>query len=438
MTVRQLHYGGTAADKARVFLFLQGPHGSFFGQLARKLDKAGCTVARIALNRGDNVFWPSGLPCLDYAGGIEEWAEFLKEYMQSQGVTDIVLYGDARPYHKAARSLALAGGITVHCFEEGYLRPYWATYERGGVNGHSDLMDISIDRMQSAIGKTDVPQRAAPPLWGAIWHHAFYGFLYHFLVALPSRRFAGYSPHRDRTIPAELMLYARRMTVMPLHGVLRRWRTARLLRRGDGYFLVLLQLSHDASLKVHGGFANNRAFITRCITEFANHAPAHARLVFKAHPFEDYREPVGRIVREVALQRGVVDRVDFLPGGKLGPLLDGAKAAITVNSTAAQQALWRNLPVLALGRSVFAREGLVAQQDFGAFFRAPAAPDAARYAVFRQFLLETSQLPGGFYTRKGRAVLLRRAVEAVLRDTDPYQRRLNGAGFADETLRSNN
>lgn len=415
----------TPEPSRRAFLFLQGPHGPFFSGLARKLADAGHPVERIAFNFADRHFWDDGLPLHSYTGAPEGWSGFLRAHVIAKGVTDLVLYGDSRPVHAQAREVADELGLRVHCFEEGYLRPYWATYERGGTNGHSALLGIPFAKMAAALGRDVVPRRAAPPLWGAVWHHGYYGFLYHFFAYIRWPGAPRHRPHRDKTIPQELWLHARRLAMMPWNGLLRRYRTWRLLRRGDPYFLVLLQLSHDASMRVHGGVRDNAEFITRCIAEFARSAPTHQRLVFKSHPFEDYREPIPRIIRDAARANNVAGRVDFLPGGKLGPLLDGATGAITVNSTAAQQALWRNLPVLAVGRSVFAREWLVAQQGFAEFFAAPQGPDPEKYAIYRQFLLESSQLPGGFYTRRGRTVLLRRVVDAMLDPLDPYEKRLS-------------
>jgi len=40
-------------------------------------------------------------------------------------------------------------------FEEGYLRPHWVTYERGGANGHSRLMQMTLPAMQAAVAQLD-------------------------------------------------------------------------------------------------------------------------------------------------------------------------------------------------------------------------------------------------------------------------------------------
>ena len=107
-------------------------------------------------------------------------------------------------------------------------------------------------------------------------------------------------------------------------------------------------------------------------------------------------------------------------GGKLAGLLNEARSAVTVTSTAGQQVLWRGLPLRAFGASVYCKEGLVSQQPLPEFFAAPCLPDNAAYQTFRDFLLATSQLPGSFYARRGRRQLLRRVPDLMLSEADPY------------------
>jgi capsular polysaccharide export protein len=419
----------------RKFLFLQGPHGPFFRQLGAKIAATGASVSRIGLNRGDAVFWMRNSGFKPFEGTPEEWPAFLESYLTREGITDIVLYGDSRPMHKAARAIAKARGITAHCFEEGYLRPYWATYERGGTNGHSALMDLNMDDIRRAVEAHPVALPEVPVQWGTSWHHAFYGFLYHLFLSFPTRRFRNYRPHREVSVLTELGYYIRKLVGMPLRGLQRRIRTRRLLRSGAIYHLVLLQLSHDASLRNHSDFNSVEEFIAKVTAEFATGAPSHHKLVFKAHPFEDGREPLPAIVRKVARSSGVSARASYIPGGKLGPLLDSANSTVTVNSTAAQQALWRNLPVYALGRSVFSKPELVSGKPLAEFFAEPDVPDAESYNYYRKFLLETSQIGGGYYTQRGRAELLRRLVDLMLSKGDPYLSKLEDTQFRNVNLK---
>jgi capsular polysaccharide export protein len=143
-------------------------------------------------------------------------------------------------------------------------------------------------------------------------------------------------------------------------------------------------------------------------------------LVFKAHPLEDGRASLGSAIRQHAHEFGINGRVHYLTSGKLGALLDGAKTAITVNSTSAQQVLWRGIPLKALGRSVYQKPEFVSHQPMADFFANPMPPDADAYRTYRAFLLETSQFPGSYYSARGRRQLIRRLVDALLSPADPY------------------
>lgn len=404
------------------FLFLQGPHGPFFGKLGQELAATGHGVQKVGFNRGDRFFWPRQLPYTAYRGDEAGWAEALSQIIAVENITDIVLYGDARPLHAAAVKAAKAADIKLHCFEEGYLRPFWATYERSGSNGNSALMQLSVAQMRAALRAEDAKLEEVPTQWGPLWHHIYYGAAYHFNLLFPSKTYAKYRPHRENSIREEFWNGVWAMLTMPLRSINRRVATRKLLKRGEPYFLGLLQLGHDSSIISHSAFDTNRQFVELCIKEFSRGASAPTRLVFKTHPLDDGRDKLERHIIESARNHNVADRVDFIQGGKLGTLLNGATGAITINSTAAQQALWRGLPVRAIGNSVFKKDPLVSRQPLATFFKNPTPPDRNAYLDYRRFLLETSQVAGGFYTAKGRVALVSRVVNMMLADKGPYSR----------------
>jgi capsular polysaccharide export protein len=108
------------------------------------------------------------------------------------------------------------------------------------------------------------------------------------------------------------------------------------------------------------------------IDGFATGAPAHHHLVFKAHPLEDGPHPAAGRYPPGRPRRNIADRVHFVRGGKLAPLLDSARSAVTVNSTAAQQALWRGLPLKCFGRAVYDKPEFVSAQPLAEFFARPS------------------------------------------------------------------
>jgi len=411
---------GKASGEGKVFLFLQGPHGPFFYQLSRVLRAAGAEVFKYGFNQGDRAFWKDEATYLPYYGTPETWGAEIREVLADMAITDIVLYGDTRHVHAEAVNAARDAGITVHCFEEGYLRPYWVTYERGGVNGYSRLVDMSVTDMQAELIDRDVDLPDAPARWGDMRQHAFYGALYHGHILFRNRDYKNYRTHRDISVFQEFRLHFRRLISIPLHAVQRRAASARIRRDGYVYHLALLQLSHDSSIQHHSPFRSMPEFIRLTIEAFADGAPIHHHLIIKTHPLEDGRHPLRRITMDTAQEFGVAGRVHFVRGGKLAGLMNFARTVVTVNSTAGQQALWRGLPLKVFGNSVYRKPEFVSEQPLPEFFEDPWKPDARAYRDYRHYLLETSQVMGGFYSAKSRRRLIRSVVDRVLAAEDPY------------------
>ncbi|WP_412507195.1 capsule biosynthesis protein [Roseovarius sp. SYSU LYC5161] len=407
--------------RRKTFLFLQGPHGPFFDRLGRMSTRAGATVWRVGFNAGDRAFWFTPDTYIPYRGPVTDWPSRFRALVAEKGVTDIVLYGDTRPVHAQAVAAAQDLGLTVHVFEEGYMRPYWVSYERGGSNGHSRLMDIDVDQMRRDQARTETHLAEAPAQWGDMRQHVFYGALYHWFVMFRNRAYRNFRPHRDLPVMTETLLYTRRLLLMPAIALDRIWSTLRIKRGGYPYHLALLQLEHDSSFRQHSPFSSMTEFLDIVIAGFARGAPRHHHLVFKAHPLENGQSPLKRIIRARAKAHGVADRIHYVRGGKLAQLLDHARTAVTVNSTAAQQVLHRGIPLRIFGDAVYAKPGLVSDQPLEEFFARPERPDTAAYGDFRRFLLETSQVAGGFYSARGRRQLLRQVVDMMLDPDDPYE-----------------
>ena len=425
----------TITGARHVFLFLQGPHGPFFARLGHMLGRAGADIWRVGFNAGDSAFWRDRSSYIPYHGAPEDWADTLDALLTDKGVTDIVLYGDTRPIHTEAVRQARARGLRIHVFEEGYMRPYWVTYERGGSNGHSRLMELSVKQMRAHLEQSDVDSAPPPASWGDMRHHIFYGALYHFFVLALNRRYRNFKTHRAITVRQEFGLYLRRLLLMPVQAVDRRLATWRIRHGGFPYHLALLQLEHDSSFQMHSPFATMTDFLETVVTGFANGAPTHHHLVVKAHPLEDGRVPVRRDLRHLARTHGVADRVHYVRGGKLAQLLDEARSAVTVNSTAAQQVLWRGIPLKTFGEAVYAKPEFVSTKPLADFFAGAERPDRKAYTDYRRYLLETSQIAGGFYSARGRRQLLRQAVDMMLSADDPYDALHSGTAAPRQQLR---
>ncbi|WP_323007965.1 capsular biosynthesis protein [Pseudorhodobacter sp.] len=418
----------------RRFLLLQGPHGPFFRQLGAMLVKSGAQVWRAGFNRGDSAFWPDTASYIAFKGTAQDWPATVSALIEQKQITDIVLYGDTRPLHAHAVRIAKKAGVQIHVFEEGYLRPHWVTYERGGSNGNSRLMDLTLTQMQTDLAHCDMDLPDAPARWGDMRQHMFWGALYHWFVLTGFWDYRAYRPHRALTVGQEFLLYCKRLVLLPVHRWDRMLASFRIKHGGFPYHLVLLQLEHDSSFQMHSPFSTMTEFLDLVMEGFAKGAAPHHHLVFKAHPLEDGRVPVAKELKRLASLHGVTGRVHFVRGGKLAALLNHARSAVTVNSTAAQQVLWRGLPLKVFGAAVYAKPEFVSSQPLNVFFSHPTRPDSRAYRDYRHYLLETSQVPGGFYSSRGRRELLRQVVDMMLLPDDPYDALAKGSAAPRQQL----
>ena len=109
-------------------LLLQGPMGPFFRWVAEKLRAHGANVSKVSLNFADVVYYLPLSPQYLYRGTLANWTTYLADFIAKHRVTKVVLFGDCRPYHRAAVQCVQQLGIQVYVFEEGYLRPNYVTF----------------------------------------------------------------------------------------------------------------------------------------------------------------------------------------------------------------------------------------------------------------------------------------------------------------------
>ena len=118
-------------------MFLQGVSSPFFARLVQALRAEGQWVKSVSFNMGDTLYGAGSR--VFYSARPEQLEDFYSQTFKANGITDLVLFGDCRPVHLPAVTLAKRLGEREHVFEEGYFRPYWVTLERDGVNNHSLL-----------------------------------------------------------------------------------------------------------------------------------------------------------------------------------------------------------------------------------------------------------------------------------------------------------
>lgn len=383
------------AGRQRVVLVLQGAATPFQRRLAAALEAEGARIVKINICGGDVVFWRR--PAIAFRGRFEDWRGFVAGILDREGVTDLVLFGDCRPHHAVAVDLARRRGLKLHLFEEGYLRPGWVTCEAWGVNGHSDLPRGAVAFQALARTAEPPPPAAAVPsyfLHRAVWDVLWTAGLVALMPLFPY--------YRHHALDHPLVEYAGWLgRFLRAPWVKRQARQVMQSLAGQRYYLHPLQLDTDFQIRTHSPFRDTVAAAEEVIASFARCADPGTRLVVKLHPL-DFR-PVAkrRRIAALAARHGVAGRVDFIDGGDLQLLVDGAIGVVVVNSTVGLFALERGRPLQTLGTAVFDLPGLSYQGGLDRFWAEGQPPRAGLLEAFRQVVVARTQLRGSFFSLRG-------------------------------------
>lgn len=382
----------------RVFLFLQGPSSPLFAKIADRLERAGHRALRINLNPGDRIFWRRQGGA-NYRGRPEAWPAFLRAFLESHGVTDLLLLGEERPHHKAAVAEANALGIPVYVIEMGYLRPDWVTFERDGMSSNSRFPrdPARILAKAEGLGEPDWKGRHRQTFRAEAGYDLLYNLPNVFLWFL----YPHYRRHALFHPLAEYAGWLRKLAVQRRARARAQALTDGLIESGRPFFVYPLQLQTDYQLRAHSPFANQQQAIALVLASFAANAPDGRDLLVKIHPLDNGLIDWAGFIARTARGLGIGERVHVVDGGNLDRLAAHSLGMVTVNSTAAIPVLRRGKPVKTLGSAVFDAPGLSYPGPLDAFWTAPTPPDPALVSAFFRLMAARYQVRGNFYSAAG-------------------------------------
>jgi capsular polysaccharide export protein len=410
--------GGGTMNSKRSFLFLQGVCSPFFARLADRLRTDGHRVFKINFNAGDWAYW-AGRPAWNYRGPLSELRNFLDGKYRQFGITDQILFGDRRPIHRPAVNHGEDYGVRTHVFEEGYFRPYWVTLEREGVNGHS-LLPRDPDWFWD-VGARLPDYGEGRPFPSPFSTRAAYDVIYHTAGFWNPLFFPRYRTHVPINAAVEYCGYVYRLPMLRFHKPRDQALIDNLIHTFTPFFLLPLQLGTDAQIRDHSRFDDMTGVMEFVMESFARHAPAKARLLIKNHPLDMGLINYPRIIRGLADQFGLRDRVDYIETGDLAALLRHARGMITVNSTAGALSLGLNCPTISLSDSIYNLPGLTFQGELDEFWRERPLPNTELFRRFRNTVIHTSQLNGGFYCRKGMELAVNNSLRMLEPERSPLE-----------------
>lgn len=399
----------------QTILFLQSHPSWFARRLARAFEKEGCRVLRVNFCVGDAIYW-LGRPALNFRGGLNQWPQYLRGLIERECVTDILFYGDGRPYHRIASEVAADVGINAYVYEFGYLRPDWITLERGGMSGRSHFPSdpATIRAIGERFPTPDLKARTRYSMAQEMTHEISYNLVSYFLHLAYPRYVADryYNPVIEYLTGIPKQMRAPRMQREARECI------ARLIRGRRTFYLMPLQLQCDYQLRQNSRYAHQGDAIREVISSFAVHAPVDAALVVKCHPLDNGGEGWPKHIKAAAKAAGLgEDRLIYIEGGDLGTLLGHAQGSVMINSTVGMRALIAGCPVKILGTALFDIDGLTHQGALDTFWRTPEKPDASLVEALVRALAGTIQVKGDFFTDVGQTPAIATFVDRILGGT---------------------
>jgi len=367
--------------------------GPFFRHVAARLRKSGAQVSKVNFNLADAVYFfpfPSGAL---YRGSLQQWPEYLAALVARRSVTNIMVFGDCRPYHRSAIECASKLGIEVYVFEEGYLRPNYITLERHGVNGYSQLpRDPAFYRSIEAR-----PCPPAPSVKLAYLHAAFHSIVYVLICSCFGWLTPRYSHHRDIRWHRQGLLWLRG-GLRRVSNTLRDRKLAQALAAGTlDYFLVPLQVHLDSQI-THSEFRDVTEFIQVVVRSFAASAPKSASLVFKSHPLDRPYRDYTSLIQSLRRKHNLELRLHYVDVVNLPAALKNARGTIVINSTVGLSSLRNLVPTVCLGRAIYDMPGLTHQGTLDDFWNTPEPVDPGLLDKFVYFIRVETQLAGSVWS----------------------------------------
>ena len=382
----------------RHFLFLQGPTSPFFSKLGDRLLSEGAGVSKINFNMGDRVYWRNK-PADAFRQHVEQLPAFLEKTIEQKGITDIIMLGDTRPVNAAALRFQTSHNVRCQVFEEGYFRPRWLTLEEGGINGFSKLP--KCPEWYKSVADTLDPLTENDTIANPILLLGYHEIGYHAPNLLNPLFYPGYSTHRPYISGVELAGWGARFSKMPFYERKDKVTIDELLASKQPYYILPLQLDSDSQIQTHSPFNSMAEVIQTTMASFAAHAPKDTLLVIKNHPLDTGFVSFKKIIQKLERSLGLVGRTLYLESGHLPTLLDHTQGVITINSTVGTSALFHKCRLITLSDPIYNLHGLTAQCSLDEFWTDTAKPDMALFKAFQRTVIHTTQIYGGFYSKKG-------------------------------------
>ena len=392
----------------RRVLFVQTDWEMGLARLAMDLEDQGHKVFKVALNFSDLYFKFKGIPTLAFNQPREQFREWLTSFIEDLEIDTIVVYNPFRPYNRIACEIAKENGLGVVQFDQGLLRPLHVSVFFGSELPFQQIRNLWNEA--DGNGNWPAPNPPEPDATVSTGRKNSYFAFSVFVTLLFSFRFPHYKDQQEMSLRKHLWsLFLNGVRFLKRANEASRYSPLISDQWSGKFFLVPLQLEHDAQIRLNSPFSKIEEMMDLVADSFMKRKDPEDRLVFKIHPldrgyrtfeekFQEIRDKVGK------------DRVFMVDRVPLDLLLENAKGVVTVNSTVGLTALRHLTPVKTLGNAFYDLKHLSFQGELDDFWDSPAQPKRVHVKQFINLLEMTVQGRGTLsrrcYRKAGHAGIL--------------------------------
>ncbi|WP_057461063.1 capsular biosynthesis protein [Pseudovibrio sp. POLY-S9] len=407
------------SENNRCILLLQGPLSKYYARTAHHLEELGAKTLKVHFCGSDVHDWEI-TDTIHFSEPAENWALFLEALIVAHGVTDILLHGDRRYYHKVAIGVAKRLDVTIIATELGYLRPDWMTVEYGGCSALSHFPQNKQELMELDTQQVDDTSTVLYP--GSYKQIVLQELGFTFYNAVHARKFPHYHNHRTESrvqvyggwLKARLQAKRRKQEADVI------W--SQLKQSGTPYYLFALQLNGDFQIRDHSPFTSIYEAIEKVIASFARNAPEGTLLLLKSHPLEYRFKELSRAIVEASRKHGVEERTQLIHGQTIKALAGPSLGMLTINSSAGIEALEYGVPTCCILPTIYDMDGLTHQGDWETFWRSATPPEPDVFRKFIDALKTTIQVRGSLYNAAGLEAAAKGTAEKILSTSYAEQR----------------
>jgi len=222
--------------------------------------------------------------------------------------------------------------------------------------------------------------------------------MYHLAELLMRWHYRHYQYHKEFSFLKEPLLWVRSGIRKIMYRIKERHIEKDLIGRlRKRYFFVPLQVFNHVQISFHSKYMSVEQFIAETIQSFAEYAGDDHFLIVKHHPMDRGHKDYAACVHDVAKKFGVHERVIYIHDLHLPTLLKNALGVVVINSTVGLSSLHHGTPLKVMGTAIYDLPGLTYQTDLAAFWRNPGKVNKEIYKRFRGYIVEHTQLNGGYY-----------------------------------------